>query len=46
MTTKKRLCAVKGISEAKMEKIKEASNKLCVGLVLSPAWYIGIQNVV
>lgn len=30
MTTKKRLCAVKGISEAKMEKIKEAANKLCV----------------
>ncbi|CAG2199262.1 DMC1 [Mytilus edulis] len=29
MTTKKRLCAVKGISEAKMEKIKEAANKLC-----------------
>lgn len=28
MTTRKRLCAVKGISEAKMEKIKEASNKL------------------
>lgn len=29
MTTKKKLCAVKGISEAKMEKIKEAANKLC-----------------
>lgn len=30
MTTKKKLCTIKGISEAKMEKIKEASNKLCV----------------
>nr|AGL11959.1 DMC1/LIM15-like protein [Nodipecten subnodosus] len=29
MTTKKRLCNIKGISEAKMEKIKEASGKLC-----------------
>ncbi|XP_006824693.1 meiotic recombination protein DMC1/LIM15 homolog [Saccoglossus kowalevskii] len=28
MTTRKRLCAIKGISEAKMEKIKEACNKL------------------
>ena len=28
MTTKKKLCNIKGISEAKMEKIKEASNKL------------------
>ncbi|XP_033743170.1 meiotic recombination protein DMC1/LIM15 homolog [Pecten maximus] len=28
MTTKKRLCNIKGISEAKMEKIKEASGKL------------------
>ena len=36
MTTKKKLCAVKGISEAKMEKIKEASNKLCVGLQFFP----------
>lgn len=30
MTTRKRLCNIKGISEAKMEKIKEAANKLCV----------------
>ncbi|XP_064635711.1 meiotic recombination protein DMC1/LIM15 homolog [Lineus longissimus] len=29
MTTKKKLCQIKGISEAKMEKIKEASTKLC-----------------
>ncbi|XP_069124873.1 meiotic recombination protein DMC1/LIM15 homolog [Argopecten irradians] len=28
MTTKKKLCNIKGISEAKMEKIKEASAKL------------------
>ncbi|XP_071943345.1 meiotic recombination protein DMC1/LIM15 homolog [Antedon mediterranea] len=28
MTTKKRLCDIKGISEAKMEKIKEAATKL------------------
>lgn len=28
MTTRKKLCTIKGISEAKMEKIKEASNKL------------------
>lgn len=30
MTTRKKLCTIKGISEAKMEKIKEAANKLCV----------------
>lgn len=30
MTTKKRLCNIKGISEAKMEKIKEACLKICV----------------
>jgi hypothetical protein len=30
MTTKKKLCNIKGISEAKMEKIKEAAAKLCV----------------
>ncbi|KAJ8319593.1 hypothetical protein KUTeg_002851 [Tegillarca granosa] len=29
MTTRRRLCNIKGISEAKMEKIKEAANKLC-----------------
>ncbi|XP_060562312.1 meiotic recombination protein DMC1/LIM15 homolog [Ruditapes philippinarum] len=28
MTTRKKLCNIKGISEAKMEKIKEAANKL------------------
>ena len=28
MTTKKKLCGIKGISEAKMEKIKEVSAKL------------------
>ncbi|CAH1794133.1 unnamed protein product [Owenia fusiformis] len=28
MTTKKKLCAIKGISEAKMEKIKEAATKM------------------
>ncbi|XP_074647662.1 meiotic recombination protein DMC1/LIM15 homolog [Tubulanus polymorphus] len=28
MTTRKKMCNIKGISEAKMEKIKEASNKL------------------
>lgn len=28
MTTRKKLCTIKGISEAKMEKIKEAANKL------------------
>ena len=32
MTTRKKLCNIKGISEAKMEKIKEAANKLCVSL--------------
>ncbi|XP_050393665.1 meiotic recombination protein DMC1/LIM15 homolog [Patella vulgata] len=30
MTTRKKLCNIKGISEAKMEKIKEASAKLAV----------------
>lgn len=35
MNTRKKLCAIKGISEAKMEKIKEAAAKLCgVGLIL------------
>ena len=28
MTTKKKLCTIKGISEAKMEKIKEAALKI------------------
>ena len=28
MTTRKKLCAIKGISEAKMEKIKEVAAKL------------------
>ena len=28
MTTRKRLCGIKGISEAKVEKIKEAVSKL------------------
>ena len=28
MTTRKKLCNIKGISEAKMEKIKEAAVKL------------------
>ena len=28
MTTRKRMCDIKGISEAKMEKIKEAASKL------------------
>ena len=30
MTTRKKLCLIKGISEAKMEKIKEAAVKLSV----------------
>ena len=34
MTTRRRLCTIKGISEAKMEKIKEAATKLCVHFVL------------
>ncbi|GAB1602420.1 meiotic recombination protein DMC1/LIM15 homolog [Argonauta hians] len=29
MTTRKKMCNIKGISEAKMEKIKEASLKIC-----------------
>ncbi|XP_064608108.1 meiotic recombination protein DMC1/LIM15 homolog [Liolophura sinensis] len=29
MTTRKKMCNIKGISEAKMEKIKEAATKLC-----------------
>ena len=28
MTTRKKLCAIKGLSEAKVDKIKEASTKL------------------
>lgn len=38
MTTRKKLCTIKGISEAKMEKIKEAANKLCVGVSISFAF--------
>ena len=30
MTTKKRLCEIKGLSEAKVDKIKEVAMKLCV----------------
>lgn len=28
MTTRKKMCAIKGISEAKVEKIKEVTTKL------------------
>lgn len=28
MTTRKRMCAIKGLSENKVEKIKEVANKL------------------
>ena len=28
MSTKKRLCAIKGLSEAKVEKVKEVATKL------------------
>lgn len=38
MTTRKKLCTIKGISEAKMEKIKEAANKLCVRVGISLAF--------
>lgn len=33
MTTKRALCNVKGLSEAKVEKIKEAANKLIVSKI-------------
>lgn len=29
MTIKRRLCAIKGFSEAKVDKIKEACSKIC-----------------
>ena len=35
MTTRRGLCNVKGLSEAKVEKIKEAANKLIVSQVHS-----------
>ena len=39
MTTRKKLCTIKGISEAKMEKIKEACGKIAgvcdITLILS-----------
>lgn len=35
MTTKRALCNVKGLSEAKVDKIKEAANKLVVSQSLS-----------
>ncbi|CAG5123378.1 unnamed protein product [Candidula unifasciata] len=31
MTTRRKMCNIKGISEAKMEKIKEAASKICGG---------------
>lgn len=31
MTTRKALCNIKGLSEAKVEKIKEAAGKMLVG---------------
>lgn len=35
MTTKKRMCEIKGLSEAKVDKIKEVASKLCVSEFLS-----------
>lgn len=35
MTTRRALCNVKGLSEAKVDKIKEAANKLIVSQSLS-----------
>lgn len=35
MTTRRALCNVKGLSEAKVDKIKEAANKLVVSQSLS-----------
>ena len=43
MTTKKRLLNVKGISEAKVDKIKEATTKICVSIHLQ-TMFLMLQN--
>lgn len=35
MTTRKALCNIKGLSEAKVEKIKEAAGKMLVGSTIN-----------
>lgn len=37
MTTRKRMCAIKGLSENKVEKIKEVANKL-LGVSIDFIW--------
>lgn len=39
MCTKKKLCNIKGLSEAKVDKIKEACNKLVSGSFLTALEY-------
>ena len=45
MTTRKRMCDIKGISEAKMEKIKEAAAKLEVSQPRNPRlWFFSLNS--
>ncbi|XP_031571845.1 meiotic recombination protein DMC1/LIM15 homolog [Actinia tenebrosa] len=46
MTTKKKLCQIKGISEAKMEKIKEAAGKLCNNGFVTALEYSDVRKMV
>nr|QIC49955.1 putative meiotic recombination protein DMC1/LIM15 [Actinia equina] len=46
MTTKKKLCQIKGISEAKMEKIKEAASKLCNNGFVTALEYSDVRKMV
>lgn len=41
MTTRKALCNIKGLSEAKVEKIKEAAGKMLVKMITEvPLYYM------
>lgn len=39
MTTRKALCNIKGLSEAKVEKIKEAAGKMLVKMIVEVHLY-------
>ncbi|KAK9729100.1 Meiotic recombination protein dmc1 [Basidiobolus ranarum] len=47
MTTRKNLCKIKGLSEAKVDKIKEAANKITAcGFISATEYFIQRQQVV
>ncbi|XP_056379845.1 meiotic recombination protein DMC1/LIM15 homolog isoform X3 [Hyla sarda] len=45
MTTKKALCNIKGLSEAKVDKIKEAANKLIVSCAINKLLGGGVESM-